>query len=360
MKVVLISLARRGGMVHFQAELANSLARIAPTAVVCSSAVPASYFSAKVQRIVMDTGNGALSSLGQAVNPTSWLRLERVLRNSEADLIHFVGPHEWNPAVALVCKALRKPMIYTAHDPIPHPGAPIPIRLSNAMMESMADAIVVLSRHGRQQLLSIGIPDRKIHLIPHGVYSFFTRDKRKHVKTEKVILFFGRIEAYKGLDILIAAFSGLRGNLDDWKLVIAGSGDLPRWMAQVDRSRIEIINTYLADEEVATLMQRAQMVVIPYTEASQSGVIATAYAFGRPVIATDVGGLNEMVLDGKTGILIPPNDADALAQAMCSLADDGRRRLRMGKNAYQLGQREWSWTAIAQDHLTLYSKVLSG
>ena len=343
---------------HFQAELANSLARIAPTTAICSSAAPAAYFSVDVQRMQIDTGAGPLSSLGRAVNPISWLRIARSLRSSRADLVHFVGAHEWNPMVALLCRLLRRPVVYTAHDPVPHPQAPIALRLSNAIMERMADAIVVLTRHGREQLLTIGIPGRKIYLIPHGVYSFFTRGRRVQASTEKLILFFGRIEAYKGLDSLVAAFLRLPNNLKGWRLVIAGSGALPHWMSAVDRSRIHIINAYLADKEVAGLMQRAQMVVIPYTEASQSGVIATAYAFGRPVIATNVGGLNEMVLDGTTGILIPPNDVDALTRAMCSLAASSRRRLRMGANGYQLGRGEWSWEAIARDHLAMYSKVL--
>jgi starch synthase len=359
MKIALVSLARRGGMVHFQAELANSLVRITPTVAITSSAASATYFSRKVLRLTLDTGRGRLTSLAKAMNPVSWYGVQRRLRASTADLVHVVGAHEWNPIVAVLSKALGKPLVYTMHDPEPHRGTALSLRLSNRFTASMADAVVVLTRRGRQQLASQGYPDQKIYYIPHGAYTLFRQWRRKGIRAEKMILFFGRLEAYKGLDVLLQAFAQVRHDLRDWKLVIAGSGDLPARRTVENDARIELVNRFLTDEEVADLMQRTRLVVLPYTEATQSGVIAAACAFGRPVIASDVGGLNEMVVQGKTGLLIPPNDVPALARAIHDLASDAPRLAEMGRNASTLSRKRWSWARIAQQHVAMYSDVLA-
>jgi glycosyltransferase involved in cell wall biosynthesis len=359
MKIALVSLARRGGMVHFQAELANSLVRITPTVAITSSAASPTYFSPELPRLTVDTGQGRLTSLTIAMNPMSWYGMLRQLRASAADLVHVVGAHEWNPIVAVMSKALGKPLVYTMHDPEPHRGTSLAMRISNRFTARAADAIVVLTRRGKRQLVSQGYPEQNIYHIPLGAFSFLTQWRRKQLRAEKMLLFFGRLESYKGLDVLLEAFAQVRHLLPNWKLVIAGSGDLPAWRTLDDHSRIEFVNRFLTDEEVAGLMQRARLVVLPYTEATQSGVIVVAYAFGRPVIATNVGGLNEMVIDGKTGVLVPPDNAAALARAIHRLASDAPRLAEMGRNALALSRLRWSWARIARLHMAMYSKILA-
>lgn len=358
MKIALISLARRGGIVHFHAELANSLIRITQTVAITAAAAPAKYYSPRVPRITLDAGRGGFDTLLTALNPVSWSRILRQLRGSEADLMHVTGVHELNPMVGVMIKALRIPLVYTMHDPHVHRGTSIALRTSNWLMPRLADAVVVLTNHGKRQLLAQGFPAQKIFLIPHGMYSFFTKWSQPGIKPEKMVLFFGRLEAYKGLDILLRAFARLRERLPDWRLTIAGNGRLPPGLKQSPHLGIDIVNKFLTDQEVARLMQRARLVVLPYTEATQSGVIAAAYAFGRPVVTTDVGGLHEMVREGKTGLLIPPNDADALVEAIYRLASDSRRLSQMGRNARTLSHREWNWPRITRLHKAMYSKVL--
>ncbi len=358
MKIVLVSLARRGGMLHFQAELANALARLVPTAVVMSAAAPAPYVGKAVRTSVVPIGKGALGSIAGALNPRVWYALWQGLAASRPDLVHVTGSHAWNPVVAIFSRLQGRPLLYTVHDPEEHRGAPLSIRLSNWITTRMANGIVVLTRHARQVLLSRGFPARRVHAIPHGVYSFFRTWHRSNVRARKIILYFGRFEPYKGLETLVEAFGRVHHDMPGWKLILAGSGRLP---AAVDGARlpdVEILNGYIPDEEVAGLMQRAGMVVVPYTTASQSGVIATAYAFGRPVIATSVGGLVEMVEHGRTGLLVAPNSVDALARAIKSLAKDPARRRRMGRQGYALGRKELNWDRIAQLHLELYGRVL--
>jgi glycosyltransferase involved in cell wall biosynthesis len=121
---------------------------------------------------------------------------------------------------------------------------------------------------------------------------------------------------------------------------------------------VQVHNSFLADAAVADLMRRASLVVVPYTEATQSGVIATAYAFDRPVIASRIGGLAEMVQHGKTGLLVRPNDARALARAMGALMINPSRLRQMAHHVHALRRGRFSWAQVAQAHVKLYARVL--
>jgi glycosyltransferase involved in cell wall biosynthesis len=359
MRIALICLARRGGMVHFQADLANSMCLVAPTVAVLSSAVEGSSLARPIIKVRVDTGRNALGSAIRALNPVCWHDLYRKLQSTDADIMHIVGVHEWNPLVCILLKLQGKPVVYTVHDPEAHSGAPVAIRASNWMSVRLADALVVLTRFGRDQLIAQRLPAHKIFHIPYGISNYFTTRPQRKVRHEKRILYFGRIEPYKGLDVLLDAYVRLRKFLPDWSLTIAGVGVLPVRLLRGQAPGIQIINRYVRDLEVTRLMQRARLVVVPYLEATQSAVIATAFGFGRPVIATDVGGLKEMVIHGKNGLLVPPHDAEALADAIKSLATSPGRLLRMGRNAYALGQKKWGWARIARKHLRMYAKVTS-
>jgi glycosyltransferase involved in cell wall biosynthesis len=168
------------------------------------------------------------------------------------------------------------------------------------------------------------------------------------------------MEPYKGLDVLVRAFAAVRKSLPDWKLVLAGSGHVPPGSMGDGSDGIQILNRYITNVEVTGLMQRARFVVLPYTAATQSGVIAIAYALGLPVIASNVGGLNEMVLEGMTGLLVPANDPRSLERAILALAT--RRNLvpRMRKHILSMGRHELNPLRIAREHAQLYANVLVG
>jgi starch synthase len=237
-------------------------------------------------------------------------------------------------------------------------GTPFYMKISDAITAGMADLIIVLSRLGRDQLIKKGYAPETIRQIPIGVYSFFSRHVLKRVDQEKMILFFGRIEPYKGLGILLKAFRQASGSLPDWKLVVAGNGDMSKYASLANHAQVEVINRYVGDEEVLELMQRAKFIVLPYTEATQSGVIPIAYALARTVIATDVGSLSEMVRDGTTGLLIQPNDVDKLAQAILTLAGNDALCYKMGQAAYEFAHAELAWEKIAQMYLKVYLEAL--
>jgi len=358
MKIVLVSLASRGGMLHFQVELANAMSRLSSTAVVMSSAAPVSYLEGGVRTSVVNTGRGPLGSVANAFNPASWYGIWRAVGTGGADLVHVTGTHAWNPLVAVFAKLCGKPLLYTVHDPHEHGSAPLSIRISNWITIRMADALIVLTQNGEQQLIERGVSVRKIHVIPHGAYALFRQWQRPNIRARKLILYFGRFEAYKGLETLAEAFDRVRKDIPGWSLLLAGGGRLPSGLLRPLPPGIDVVSGYVPDEDVAELMQRARLVVVPYTTATQSGVIATAYAFGRPVIATSVGGLVEMVVHGKTGLLVPPNDVPALARAIRLLARNPDRLRKMGREAHNLGRTLLRWDRIAKMHVEVYRRIL--
>jgi glycosyltransferase involved in cell wall biosynthesis len=345
-------------MVHFLAELANAVVALGPTAVVMSSAADSRYFSRRLDRIRVNTGRNRLQSAAQSVNPLVWGELFTRVSALGSDVIHIVGVHQWNLLVALFCKLLGKPLVYTVHDPEPHPGAPWDIRAPDWLTARIADEVVVLTRHGRTQLLKRGFPDSRISVISHPMYSLFRRWKPRSVKPGRAILCIGRIEPYKGLHVLMQAFAMARRRLPGWKLVIAGSGLLPVGISHHGNEDVTILNRYISDREVAHLLSEAAFVVLPYSSATQSGIIALAQAFARPVIATTVGGLREMIVRGKTGILVPPNNPAALARAIVNLAHDPGRLARMGRSIAVASKSDWSPRAVARAHMRVYEEVV--
>jgi glycosyltransferase involved in cell wall biosynthesis len=195
-----------------------------------------------------------------------------------------------------------------------------------------------------------------------GVYTYLRDSYFESAKSaNNSILFFGRISRYKGLEYLIEAFNLAKKEIQDIKLTIAGAGDLKlSLLSDYNDAGITIINRYIPNKELITLISEAKFIVCPYTDATQSGVIMTAFALCKPVVATKVGGLVEMITDGYTGLLVPPRDSSALANAICYLLRDEYLLARMSKNIediYYKGER--SWDSITDKLIGIYRNVLS-
>jgi glycosyltransferase involved in cell wall biosynthesis len=128
----------------------------------------------------------------------------------------------------------------------------------------------------------------------------------------------------------------------------------------VDPKRFIVFNEYISDEKRAELFRRASVVVLPYIEASQSFIISIAYRFGKPVVATNVGGLPEMVDEGQTGYLVPPRDVDALADAIVRLMLDGETRRRFGENGRRKVNAQCAPEKVGQMTVDVYCQAMSG
>lgn len=174
------------------------------------------------------------------------------------------------------------------------------------------------------------------------------------------MLFYGRISPYKGVEYLIEAALLARAQLPELKVIIAGKPTYSLDTKSIEQDRtFEFLNGYIPNQQLAHLIHRSALIVCPYTDATQSGVIMTAYAFHKPVLATSVGGIPEMVEDGKTGRLVPPRDANALAEALVALLQNPSSLRQMQTNLKELnGSGRLAWDRIAQKTQSVYQQAI--
>ena len=170
-------------------------------------------------------------------------------------------------------------------------------------------------------MLKLAFLSNKIHVIPH--IAIGERNIRTFPQTdEQLILFFGRIWQYKGLDYLIRSQPLINREFPDAKIMICGQGEnfqrYRKLMSNPDKFIVH--NRWITDDERSDFFQRASIVVLPYIEATQSGIVPVAYAHAKPVIATRAGGLPDVIEDGRTGLLVDPEDVVQLANAICAAA----------------------------------------
>ena len=173
-----------------------------------------------------------------------------------------------------------------------------------------ADNIILLSQNSKRLFLNqYPSSENKVRLLKLGAHVPKVREDKRPIeikKEQKFFLFFGRIDKYKGIDTLINAYNTFNA---DYKknvpLIIAGNGSLSKTeKCLIDNSNnILLINRFIENEEMIWLFKNCIAVVVPYKEASQSGVVPMAYFFGNPVLAANINGLNEYVIDKKTGFL---------------------------------------------------------
>jgi glycosyltransferase involved in cell wall biosynthesis len=288
----------------------------------------------------------------------------RTVEATAPDVIHVNSSHIWL-VLTLPILAKRHPVVATVHDVHPHPGQDDTLRkrLERRIAMKRADRIFVHGEKIKQQLLEM-IPSRSpgdVHVTPLGEFSFFTKWVSDIEREDSTVLFFGRMRDYKGLRYLVDAAPKVAQRVPRAKFIIAGEGSLGRDGNRLKQEPFyEVHNRYIPDEEVAGFFQRASLVVLPYVEASQSGIIPIAFAFRLPVVATSVGCLSDVVEEGVTGLLVPPRDSDALADAIVEMLQDKAKRVEMGENGYKKLNAELGWDNIARRTLRVYEELVEG
>ncbi len=327
------------------------------------------------------TGLGAGQWGRIALQPIELVRSLAAMRRFGPDVIHIVFAYPWYSA-AMAFVARIAPVAVTVHDITPHHGedsARNRLGISSAVRH--AGAVFVHGEAARTEALRRHPSlDGRLHSIAFGGYEFpgsdaagksenggnfggdrgDRGDRGNGIEPEPMtFLFFGRLLPYKGLTTALAALEKLLIVHPDARLIIAGEGDISGDRGALERlgANVEIINRRVTEDELAGLMGRAGAVILPYTHASGSGVVATAAAFARASIATRVGGLVDMIEDGKTGIFVEPGDAEALCSAMSRAIDDPAAMTRMGRAARDHRRAEGSWDGIAEAHARVYQEL---
>jgi glycosyltransferase involved in cell wall biosynthesis len=295
--------------------------------------------------------------------------LPGLIRKWRPDLVHVLSQSVTWPALALPLRG-RIPLMQTVHDVQPHPGDDESARtpeVFNRLLRAQADALVV---HGQALRPSAAArfakPESQVHVIPHLAltrYVDLAAAQPPLPKDDRFdVLFFGRVYRYKGLDHLITAAESLGGRIPTLRVTVAGYGS--DW----ERCRRLILNPwyfdlhdgFVPDEEAAALFARADLVVLPYVEASQSGVIALALAMGKPMVVTDVGDFAEATGGpAPCALLVPPADPAALAEAMLRLYADPALRVRLGLGARTRARGPLSPERIGARAAEVYRAVLA-
>jgi glycosyltransferase involved in cell wall biosynthesis len=304
------------------------------------------------------------------------LRIVAVVVRTGASVVHLqwpIGLHDWLYVTAL--RGLGRRIVYTAHDVLPHDHThPDDVPQLRRLLKHVDRAILHSEENERTFRQTFSEVSPPSNLVPHGHYFFFSEDANDTAQTARaalgiprdahVVLFFGTIRPYKGLADLIKAVARVRSRVADVRLVVAGYpfeefGPYERAIASAGiRDCTAVYLGYHPAAEVAKFFRAADIVVLPYRSASQSGVAQLAFAFATPVIATRVGGLPEIVEEGHTGLLVDPGDDQALADAMVQLLEDPQLRQSMGTRASEIAASRYSWDRIAEMTLNVYDLAM--
>lgn len=287
--------------------------------------------------------------------------LVRTIRRFRTDVIHYQHCHMWFNMALPLLRAF--PLVVTIHDPRHHAGDRASQRTPQWLMDfgyRRADHVLV---HGdalkRQVVECFGMSAERVHVIPHIAIGSGSSPAASH-DDGKTILFFGRIWDYKGLKYLIEAEPLINQAVPNARIVIAGEGDdfAQYRRLMIHPERFEVHNRFITTSHRDELFRRASVVVLPYTEATQSGVIPIAYSFAKPVVATHVGALADAIEEGVTGQLVPPADARTLANTVVGLLRDANARQKMGAAGRRKLDTEWSPAVVAQKAIDVYRRAI--
>jgi glycosyltransferase involved in cell wall biosynthesis len=281
-----------------------------------------------------------------------------------ADVVHFqwltVQPLDVHLPPLALSAVRRPPLVLTAHDVLPREPRPGQLKAQRRLYERV-DAVVVHSEHGAARLRGeLGIDPARVHTIPHGAFAHLTELAPAEPLPPElaavelpVVLCFGLMRPYKGIDVLLEAWRGI----EDAELWVVG---LPKMDIAPLRAaappNVRFVPRFVVDREIPAFFRRADLVVLPYREIDQSGVLFTALAFAKPLLLSAVGGFPEVAATGAAE-LVPPGDPAALHTALAALLADPAARERLATAAHAAAAGPYAWDAIAAQHLALYEAL---
>ncbi len=289
-------------------------------------------------------GGGPVLPLLDGLNPWSFVRAARTLASFEGISLlllpwwtAYFAPHASLLLSVLGAESPSTVRLLVCHNVFDHEGSALRAALTRAVLRR-ADRFAAQNAESAAEILSER-PDAPVAVVPHPVEPRAVLPDQGEARARlglppdaPVFLFSGLLRPYKGWDVLLDAFAAVRREVPSAILVLAGEpwGEATRLEAWAPAGvRLEL--RYLHEDERARWFAACDAVVCPYRHATGSGIAADALAYGRPVIGTKVPGLTDVVVDGQTGLLVPPGDAPALARALARFVHEGlARRLAAG------------------------------
>jgi glycosyltransferase involved in cell wall biosynthesis len=323
----------RGGIAHYNALLAEALRkRHTVDTITFKRQYPSFLFPGKTQQETGETSQvPPAPELVDSINPFNWLAVGRMIRDRRPDLVIF---KYWlpffGPCFGTIARMARKnkhtKVLFICDNVLPHERRPGD-KLFTRYAFSAGDYFIVQSAAVERDLKTVH-PNAVYRFAPHPVYTIFGKAMEKHearrllgLAEERIVLFFGYVRRYKGLQILLSALQEVRKTLPVHLLVVGEFYvDQAEYQKQIEdlglQSSVTVVADYVPNDRVAAYFSAADVVILPYLSATQSGITQIAYNFDKPVIASDVGGLAEVVKHGVTGTIVPPNQPGLLAEAI--------------------------------------------
>ncbi|MCK4412007.1 MAG: glycosyltransferase [Candidatus Eisenbacteria sp.] len=380
MNIVYIGTAypMRGGIAHFNAILARELAqRHTVRFLSFTRQYPGLLFPGKTQYVADAEAAASVRMEAEpvldSIAPWSWWRTARWALEADPDLLLFkYWMPFFAPAFGTIARLVRRRrpvrVVFVCDNIIPHERSPIDLPLTRYALRAV-DGFVVMSASVRDDLLALR-PQAPWKLVPHPIYNIFGEripkaEARRRLGLEPgpLLLFFGYVRAYKGLDLLLRALPRIRARVPARLLV---AGEFYEGEARYRRlagelgitDAVHFCSDYIPEQDVAAYFSAADVTVLPYRSATQSGIVQVAYQLDTPVICTDVGGLAEVVPDGSSGFVVPPDDIEALADAVIRYyAENWEERLRAG---VRVEKRRYGWDPLVRAIEELAGAVSSG
>ncbi len=360
MKIIILSTAYplRGGIAHFNGLLYKELIKKNDVKVITfKRQYPSIFFPGKSQ---LEAGESVekipTEILVDSINPINWIRAGLKIKKEEPDVLIY---KYWMPffapcfgTITRIAKRNKKTKTLVICDNvIPHERKPGDISLTKYFFNA-ADYFVLLSEKVKDDLLRL-FPAAKNKVLPHPVYSIFGTHVEKseakkylNLSAEKIILFFGFIRDYKGLDILLEAMSLLKDKLDV-KLLVAGEfySNEEKYNKLIEKFGLEnfiyLRTEFIPTSEVKYYFSASDCVILPYRDATQSGIVQIAMNFKIPVIASNVGGIEEVITNGVSGFIIEKENPEALAAAINKFYSESKE-MEFVKNI-SLEAKKYSW-----------------
>jgi len=319
---------------------------------------------------VLDQESGAPAVLRRAIKvmeyPLNTLEAVFHVLSENVRIVHLQSVNLIELMMVIAFRIAGRKVVYTIHNVMPrHQKLRFYHRVLYRALYSLCHELIINSAKGREEVVELfRVSRRKNRVMPHRDYKCLVpaepipKEKAKEAlgleKNCRTILFFGAIRESKGLDSILRALPAIKSRVGGVKLLIVGEPweNYEKYKKLIRENKLEeqVLERldYVPNQEVPLYFFATDLVVLPYREITQSGILQMAYAFAKPVVATDLGGFREAIEEGKNGCLVPVGDIQALAEKCSLVLADEESIQRMGEHSRRLADERFSWDLIAE------------
>lgn len=356
-KVLVLNLTPRWGMLHYSSQFCNELSKKTELKVAIADYYNENLYDSSIWFIKIKTNPDLTSFFLNTLAFWNQIRFLYKVIKFKPDIVHFIDNHPWYIFYSYFFKAFNYQIYTTQHDPTLHTWDNLWIQwkiavLTNTILRKNSHKLFVHWEKLKQEVIQkYWISESKVISIVHGNYNFFKDVFSKWWKTkENTFLFFWRIVDYKWLDVLLESLFLVKEKIADVKLIIAWPWDISKYRDKIDllKENLEIINANILPEDAYKYFEKSEFVVLPYLDATWSGVIPVAYAFSKPVIVTNVGELSSVVDDFNTWLIIEKNNVAKLAESIIFMLENKEQVQDMWKKWRWFSDRELWWGGVVK------------